>query len=285
MADNDATIFGLPKQSITWNADFKATKDNNNKWSGSESFTLNADDVVQFIPAIDAPATHPGFTFMRVSSVDVINNEGNTYVITCHYGGVTTSDDLSDDSDAIGESDGYTDTLSSLSSEEVTNTLTFAENKVTTGMSCSVSEEPIGKFWKFKNIPDSELSIIKNVQSGAYRTVDFPNYKFINSSDNDKIGKTYQITSEAGRKLMRYIWQGVETIRVPRQIVHKKYTSANLPDVGKVGSVGQPPACYGGGERDWMFVGATAEKTNRVYDITLEWEKSAPGGWDSFLYK
>lgn len=281
MAENGATIFGLPKLSITWNPDFKATKDYKNKWSGSESFTLNADDVIRFIPTINSPCQHEGFSFMKVSSVDISNNEGNTYVITCNYGGVTTSDDLSGSEDIT---ENTLSSLSSLSSSEVTNQYTFAENSASSGLGITTSEEPIEKHYKFRGISDYEMMVIQNIKSGTFTRVELESYTYKNSSDKTIGGETYKVETEMGIKLLEYVLKGVESYYSPRQVFTKSYTSANLPDVGRVGKISSAPGVTGGGPTDWLYNGVNAQRHGGVYEITKEFIKSGQGGWDEFLY-
>jgi hypothetical protein len=279
---SSATIAGLPLRTIEWNSDFKANKDQNNKWSGSESFTVNAEDVTPFIPNIGAPSQHPGFTFMTINSVDVNNNEGNTYVVTCNYGGITPSDDLNQNPDNTDTTTTSTSSVSSTSNSETQ--YTFGETRASRGLGVSVSNQPIQTHKKFKYISDADMLIIQEIKAGTYKKVKSPANTYIDDSDKTKVGTPYTFTDAAAIKLISYNAKGVTTYLVPNQIASRTYTSASLPNVGKVGYMDSPNGIGGGSANDWIFSGVNATKNGSVYEITEEWMKSGPSGWDPYLY-
>jgi len=264
MAEDDSTIYGLPKGTIEWTSDFTAERDTNNKWTGGESFTCNLADVTLLIPAKGSPCQHPGFTFLQCNTVKVANIEGNLALVSIGYSGYLNEDD--------GDGD-----------EEGEGNISY-----TYELGITTSEEPLESHYRYKDVPLDEKNIIANVKSGTYvlKTLSTP-YEFIEKSSVEG-NKKYVIESDLGKELVDFISAGLTDYLVAGQIWRATFTSDKLPEaailnaVGKITSAINAPTLSEG--RNWLFLGCNVTNTDGLFTITYEWRLSGLGGWVEEIY-
>jgi hypothetical protein len=252
-----STIKGL--KSFEWNSDYTASRDEKEKWTGSESFTCKLNDVTKLVPSTGTACQLQGWSFMKVSGVKITNIEGDLAQVTCEYGGFQDGDDPDDTSKV----------------------------KYTYELGIVTNEEPIESHPNYKDVDDEELVIIQNVKSGKYQLVAGEEYKYTNISDAGD-DEEYEITSTEGRELIDFISKGVESYLAPSQIWRATFTSKKLPSASILNSVGKVTSAEGAptisSGRNWLFLGCNVSEENKIYTISYEWMLSGAGGWSDELY-
>jgi len=268
----NSTIFGLERNSLIWNTDFRATRDDKNKWVGSETFTCHLKSLTRLLPSKGAACQMEGFSFMTLTDLEVRNNEGDTAEVTCNYSGFQDGEDAGND-DNEPELEDYVYDLQITTGEEPVTTLpkyVFGDDKI--------SKE---EFW-----------IIRNYLEGKFEPILDDNkdytYDFLNSDNNVK-GVKHTISSVQGKELVDLLAVGLDQYLVPRQVWRATYVSKKLPSGTLLNKVGKIWPAIGAPEiadnRDWLFNGASMQESNKLYTITLEWMLSGLGGWDDRVYE
>ena len=259
-----ATIHGLPASLITWNPDFKATRDDKNLWTGSCTFTCRRANLTNLIPAIGSPCQEPGFTFMFLKTVDVANNEGDTATVTCNYSGTSTPE-FSFDRNNVP----YTSSMSISTTEEPIETLKKYRTQLTQEDKNTVAEFKAGRY-KIKKVVDGEITELIS------RTAD-------NSA------KIVYLTDPLLKELINKINSGIVAYLVPKPIYRYSYTSKKKPsgnllnDVGKIKTPPKAPDVSGG--RNWLVMSINYDYSSNLYNISEEYMLSEEGGWDTDIYE
>lgn len=263
----DATIKGLPIGQPKWTNDFKAQRDDKNTWTGSESFFCRIESIASLIPGKNAPCSHPGFSFLKVNSVEVNNYEGNIYQVTVGYKGRPY--------------------------EEAEYADHPADDSYTTELAIVTQEEPIESHPKYKlestSLTPAESVIIRNFKSGKLVPVGegADAYKFY-SIDGAKKGKTFEVTSEHGKEILDFYAKNIESYLTSYQTWRITFTSKDLPTANILNYVGFITTAKGApaiaDNRDWLFMGCNVSQSGEVYTITYEWRLSGIGGWEPKIY-
>lgn len=267
---NPATIKGLPLGSIIWNPDFKATLNEEGLWTGSVSFTCNYRDIPRILPALKSPCQEAGWAFMRLRSIDVSNNEGDTGVVTCSYSGSVTPDyQFGDDEDS-----GVDDTTSSSS------------------MTCSVTESPIEQHPKYKDVPTADKELMQELKNGRFKlSKTQPEEGAVYESKVDDIGvQVIKFTDELSVELAGLISDGILTYLESTPIYRYTYTSTNKPSATALNKVGKiytnpkgAPAVSGG--RNWLMTSLNYDESAAdTYVFTGEFRLSGVDGWNALIY-
>lgn len=263
------TRFGLPVGNLTFNPDFKATRDDKGLWTGSITFTCRMEDLTNLLPADGSPCQENGFSFMSLIGLDVANNEGGTATVTCKYSGTVSPDYGFDDDDNIP----FTSSLSVATSEEPVET----HPRYTTGEGALTSEERV-------LVSDFKASRLKvnavDEQNGLVTSL-------ITRIDDSDIG-IITVDNPLLQELLGKILKGIVSYIAPRPVYRYNITQTSPPPstqlnaVGTVGNAQKAPAIDGG--RNWLLMAVNYDFDGTVYNISYEWNLSGIGGWDEDLY-
>lgn len=257
-----ATIKGLPLGSITWNPDFRANLNEENLWTGSVSFTCNYRDIPNILPLLKSPCQEAGWGFMKLRSIDVSNNEGDTGVVTCSYRGSSTPD--------------Y-----EFGNEETTST----------ALNCTTSETPIEQHPKYKDVPTVDKELMQELKNGRYKlSKTQPESGAVYESKVDDIGvQVIKFTDELSVELAGLISKGILTFLESTPIYTYTYTTKLKPrgsDLNKVGKIysnpKEAPSVTGG--RDWLCTSLSYNENAETYVVTAEFRLSGKDGWNPLIY-
>jgi hypothetical protein len=265
------TRFGLPQGSLTFNPDFKATKDDKGLWTGSITFTCRMEDVTNLLPENGSPCQEAGFNFMQLIGLDVANNEGGTATVTCKYSGTVSPDYGFDEDDDANIP--YTSSLSVATSEEPIET----HPRYRTGDNALSSEERV-------LVSDFKASRLKvnevNDETGVVTSL-------ITRIDDAEIG-IVTVDNPLLQELLGKILKGIVSYVEPRPVYRYNITQKNPPTssqlnaVGKIGNAQKAPPIGEG--RNWLLLAVNYDFDGTVYNISYEWNLSGVGGWDEDLY-
>lgn len=286
MSAEDSNIYGLEAGQVIWTDDFKATRDKDGKWKGSESFFCKVENTISLLPKNGDPCRRDGWSFLVCTGTEVANNKGNVDKVTVTYGGVDpNSDGGGDGGDDIDKLvDGWTWNLTT-----------------------ATGEEPIMTNYRYAkegNIPKNEQYMIQLMLKGDIQPHIDPNTnewdgKFVQHSTDSSI-KIGKLTSAKAKEVVgKFIAKGVTSYLL--QGVTARFTrtwvGTSLPTylLNNVGFIQTPPPATGFPTvttgRTWLYSGIevnvqTFDKATgkATYELTLEYRLSGIGGWSPELY-
>lgn len=242
--------------SMEWSKDFEATRiDDKSKYEASWSYNCHVKDIFKFMPATGASCVKEGWEFLQVSGLDVVSIIGVVVEINVKFNGFPE-----------GEGSEFDD-----------------DSKYTIDESTTTTQEPVDTNPKFADITTERL-ILKRYKSGELLRDTTDPFKFYPAELEDGESAYFvEVTSEAGKKLLEYIDNGVEYYlkpQVTRRISWESKTKGTTTQ--SPGKIGTPRT--GGdavGVTNWLFVGLTINKTGKIYTHTEEW---LGGDFDEYLY-
>lgn len=256
-----AHVLGKIKPGVMeWSKDFTAERqDDKGKFVGSWTYDCHIDDIFRFMPATGAPCVKPGWEFLKVSGLDVESIQGKVASIKVKFNGFPEGDDFGFGDESI--------------------------NGYTIDESTSSVEEPISTHPQFDGI-GAEKYILKRYKNGELIR-DLDNiYNFYPAELVDgKLADSVKVESDAGKKLLEYIDNGVEKYLKPQIRRTISWSSDTKPtttnEIGKIGTPTQggdkPPGIV-----NWLLLGFTVSYSNKVWTATEEW---LGGDWDDYLYE
>lgn len=258
----NSTHFGSIKNRMDyeWSDDFTASQDKDFKWTGSETATCNLNDAPNMVPAIGSSCLMPGWTWLIVSGCTVKNIGGDLCEITVNYGGMLDKDDNPTD-----------------------------ESKMTTKLGVSLSDEPLFRHFRYKDIPIGEKSTIRDYINGRLETSVDNQYRLIATTEHDN-GAYEQVSTALGKELLDNVRSGFTTYKVATQTWEVSFKTKKSPDpqhylnwVGFIKVPEKAPAIAN--DRNWLFTGLNVETSDdKIYSVTYTFILSGPGGWDSTIY-
>lgn len=145
-------------------------------------------------------------------------------------------------------------------------------------MELTSSQEPLLTNHLFKDLSDKEKEALQQLLGSGRTTEEFAT-------------ATAAVSSTAGTKAIEKIRRGIDAYLNPGLIWTERFTSkcTSVLDLSKIlKTTNSPPGnCPSGGtERNWLYLGGTAEQSNdgEFFDITKKWQLSERGKWDENLY-
>jgi hypothetical protein len=269
-------IFGLTTNDIRPQPGFTATQSQEGGWTGTHSFAIrrtawNSNSIrSQFkigtaITTLDTDLP-TYFEFLKISSVNVISDEGDITIVQVGLGGAGSAQYGADGPDAA-----------------------------TYRLTCSLQEAPISDHQKWK----LELTDIEKEALGFVITGDLI-YDAASSTCGTRDERTYWV--ESNSEGTPYIIEGATAIEFAKLIASGQTTylrptmvwtesvqgntGLSFDEIEKLGKIdnprGNPPDPSG--VRDWMLTGAFSEQTGGLFRTELEWTMSEAGGFNETLY-
>jgi hypothetical protein len=88
------------------------------------------------------------------------------------------------------------------------------------------------------------------------------------------------------RSLYGYLLDGITSYYEPSLVIRKTYQASSPPSAEQVGKIANPGVSIAGVPKGatFLLVNVSARGTAGAYTVTLEYEMSGEGGWDTFLY-
>ena len=305
--------FGLTSSSIIPQADFKATLDEFNVWSGSQSFKILATSWdtlrtsfrkgVYMHTLWAAWTTAPVyFKYLKVISSNPTITKGGIMDVEVKCGGTgfgtyglepITSLDADDPDYPIVEIDPDT---GEPTAESVANANSFSTDPntgsqviPTYNMEGAVSEAQITQHPLVVALSETDKKKIAMLLRGDIY-YDATNDVYRQETTLAPFGDAVTFSSGNAATFAGLIVKGVTSYIRPT-IVWREMRQGNTPltssQISALGQVvknppGNPPTALG---RDYMLTGATQERQGDVYRCSREWTLSEAGGWDTDLYE
>lgn len=260
----NSTIYGSVKdyKDFEWSNDFTASRDNQNKWTGSETFTCRLADAPLLVPINGTSCRLAGWTWMISSGCEINNISGDLCEIKVNYGGFQDSDDGDDDDEDL--------------------------EKFTYKLGLSLNEEPLYTNYRYKDVIANDKKIARDLINGKIEQVVGSTYDFQNTSDETK-AKKYTVTSDLGKELIDNIRKGFTVYKAPATVWNASYKTKKKPkakylnQVGFISTALNAPALANG--RNWLFIGMDVDQdVDKIYTINYQWQASGLGGWDTAIY-
>ena len=216
--------------------------DKEGKWTATQIFLCHRTSAVSLMPRPGTP--HPEIGFITVSQVTANFTEGDLAEITCQYAGVEKKENEK-------------------------------ENAVYT-MGLSVSEEPLLKHVRYKDLDQKEREAIQLIQSGK---------------DKDDQGNKLRdkVTSDRGKEALTKIERGQTSFYSPRVTWREAWVRdrpVEAEELNKLAKIDTPfgPAPQLANGRNWLRNGVTQTQDGKAYRLEIEWLASEREGWDPDIY-
>jgi hypothetical protein len=151
-------------------------------------------------------------------------------------------------------------------------------------------------------VPGTGFQAVQVEVVSAVRTVPIethPNFseQYLSAADKKKIkdavsvpdrSPTFEDTGNQARaiSLYGYLINGVESYYVPSLVVRKTYQASSPPSAGQVGKITSPGVSIPGVPKGatFLLINISSRGQSGSYTVTMEYEMSGEGGWDTFIY-
>jgi hypothetical protein len=222
--------------------DYTIQIDQENKWTVTQVYLCHSQSILRVMPK--PGLAHPEVSFATLANVTAAVGAGEIAEITCTFIGAGNKNEKAD---------------------------------ATYTMGLSLSEEPILKHYRYKDLADDEVEALKAMVEGK---------------DKDDSGAAYKdrVKSELGKEVLKKIQRGQTSFYSPKVTWRESWTRDNEvknSELNKIGEVdnpsGNPPDLSGG--RTWLLNGVTQTHEGKSFRIEREWLASDQGGWDEDIYK
>lgn len=126
-----------------------------------------------------------------------------------------------------------------------------------------------------------------------------PNFgeKYLSAEDKKKIKDAVQVpdrspdfedTGDRARaiSLYGYLLSGITSYYEPSLVVRKTYQASSPPPANRVGKIADPGVSVPGvpSGATFLLISISSRGSAGKYTVTMEYEMSGEGGWDTFLY-
>lgn len=275
-----STIRGLSSDAIVPQPGFTATRDEKGGWTGRHSFAIRRTAWVKgsvlglFEKGTPITSIDPGlsafWSFCKVSSVEVANEEGDIAMVTALFSGGRETTDAEGD-------------------------LT-EEAEPTYRLTGQLQDAPLSLHPKWAELADIEKAGLGLLIRGQAE-YDLPTFKVGQYSAEDETfyaikdssGAEIIMSSDNAKAFALRIARGETTyLRPVITWTESKQGSDPLTNAqfNKLGNISEPRGTppEAAGTRDWMLTSAFQEQTGDLYTTDIEWTLSEKGGHDAFLY-